>query len=386
MFYIDVPPQDYRDPWQSTFEERLAGLRGGQQSVAYFYEKPDNSTFRYRVYNMIQALRNSKSNIRASFFCNEDVDKLRQIVDMADVLVFCRTRYTDKIDQAITLAQSKGKRVFFDIDDYIFDTSHAHLILETLDQDLKHPAVWDTWFAYMSRIGETLKRCDAAITTNPYLAERVTSFARIPANVIPNFLNAEQLEFSEQLFLDKQKKNFARTKDIHLGYFSGTPTHNRDFGLVATALVELLVRRPDVYLLMVGFIELKGELNNFKSRIQIYPLHDFLNLQRMIAHVEINLVPLQNNSFTNCKSELKYFEAAVAGTITIASPTYSYANAITDGQNGYLARSYEWFDKIDYAIAEIGRYPTLAENSAKHAREKYGWHRQHKTIERVLFG
>ena len=65
-----------------------------------------------------------------------------------------------------------------------------------------------------------------------------------------------------------------------------------------------------------------------------------MNLQRLIAEVEINISPLQNNLFTNCKSELKYFEAAIAGTITVATPTYAFSRAIVDGENGFLAKAY----------------------------------------------
>ena len=57
-------------------------------------------------------------------------------------------------------------------------------------------------------------------------------------------------------------------------------------------------------------------------------------------------MPLQYNAFTNCKSELKYFEAAVVGTQTIASPMFTYARAIRHGENGYLAQAHQWADRI----------------------------------------
>ena len=46
----------YRDPWQLPLSERLKALSRGRRRVAYFYELADNSTFRYRVYNMAQVL------------------------------------------------------------------------------------------------------------------------------------------------------------------------------------------------------------------------------------------------------------------------------------------------------------------------------------------
>ena len=61
------------------------------------------------------------------------------------------------------------------------------------------------------------------------------------------------------------------------------------------------------------------------ERIEVCPLQDFVNLQRLIGEVEINIVPLQDNAFTNCKSELKYFEAAIVETVTVATPTYTFS-------------------------------------------------------------
>ena len=69
-----------------------------------------------------------------------------------------------------------------------------------------------------------------------------------------------------------------------------------------------------------------------------------MNLQLALANVDLNIAPLQDNVFTNCKSELKYFEAAAAGTVTIASPTYAFRNSIVDGVNGFFASPIDWYD------------------------------------------
>ncbi len=38
------------------FDERLSALIAVRRHIAYYYESPDTSTFRYRVLNMIEAL------------------------------------------------------------------------------------------------------------------------------------------------------------------------------------------------------------------------------------------------------------------------------------------------------------------------------------------
>jgi hypothetical protein len=120
MFAINVGPECYlSDPWDWSLAERLRRLSRGCRRIAYFYEKPDSSTFRYRVYNMIQALESSSSGSTASFFCSADLDRMQSIIESTDILVVCRARYSSEIDRLICSAQSRGKKVFFDVDDLV---------------------------------------------------------------------------------------------------------------------------------------------------------------------------------------------------------------------------------------------------------------------------
>lgn len=386
MFAIDEPNHDYVDPWNLTFERRFRDLCAGSPRIAYFYERPDTSTFRYRVYNMIQVLQAFGDGASASFFGNDDTEHLNKVVDNADLIVICRARYNQHVNQMVTRAKAQGKRVLFDVDDLVFDTSYAHLILRTLDQDISDPHVaWDHWFGWISRIGATLKMCDGAITTNSFLAERIKEFSGVPVSVVPNFLNREQLKVSDRIYGKKQASGFARTSDVYIGYFSGTPTHNRDFAMIADDLAAVMAEDPRVRLRVVGFMEPKGKLAKLKDRIEYYPLHDFINLQRLVSLMEVNIVPLQDNTFTNCKSELKYFEAAAVGTLTVASPTHTYASAITHGHNGFLALNTDWRQRLHEVIERLDEYPELAATARAAALDRYAWFHQHPAIDAALF-
>jgi glycosyltransferase involved in cell wall biosynthesis len=377
MFEITTIPVSFVEPWVSSFEERRRRLCSGEKRVAYYYEKPDNSTFRYRIYNMMQVIETIE-DISSSYFCSDDIPYLDQVLDSIDVLVICRSRYTVYLNQFIHRAKSKGVRVLYDVDDLVFDVQYIDLILDTLDQDLSHPAALDHWFAYVGRMGSALKLCDGCITTNDYLGKRISDFYDVDINVVPNFLNKEQLEFSNRIYDEKSENGYKRSEDINIGYFSGTPTHNKDFELVAESIKQLFNTDSRVRLRIAGYIDLPSDLNKYSEKIEMYPFQDFVNLQRLISFSEINIVPLQNNIFTNCKSELKYFEASVVGTITIASPTYVYNENIIDSKNGYLSRDYEWTSVLNNAISTIGTdaYIDMAMQAKKDSEEKYAWYNQ----------
>ncbi len=388
---VSREPIAYAHPWDVPFEERIAALTAKSRRIAYFYGRPDTSTFRYRVFNMVEALEAAPDlDISASWFTWDDLWTAESFLDRADVLVLCRVSYEANVHRLITRARARGLPILFDIDDLIFDTDYTHLIVETLDQEMHEDKTWLHWFGLIGRVGATLRQCDGAIVTNQILAEKVRQFAPwIDARVVPNFLNRRQQRISCDIYNAKSNSGFARDGQVCAGYFSGTPTHNRDFAIVAQTLARLLGEYPQLTLRVVGFLEPKGALLKHKSRIEVFPLQDFLNLQRLIGQVEINIAPLQMNEFTNCKSELKYFEAAIAGTLTIATPTFTFERAIRDGETALLAPAQGWEAKIREAIGIVentARYREMAEAAYRHVEDTYSWHRFGDAIEAAVFG
>ena len=149
---------------------------------------------------------------------------------------------------------------------------------------------------------------------------------------------------------------------------------------MVSALEDVLINNPSVDLTVVGYIEVGSELKKFGQRITYKPFHDYVNLQRLIGSVEFNLMPLQRNMFTNCKSDLKYFEAAIVGTVSIASPSETYSEAIRDGSNGYISYAHQWSSVINNAVDNMDKYSLIAENARADAFSKYAWFNQKDII------
>jgi glycosyltransferase involved in cell wall biosynthesis len=83
--------------------------------------------------------------------------------------------------------------------------------------------------------------------------------------------------------------------------------------------------------------------------------------------VDINLVPLEDNSFCQAKSELKFFEAGILGIPTVAVYNETFVGAIEDGVTGFLAKNkLDWTEKIGQLVADNNLRKTMGEK----AREK----------------
>ncbi|MFW5488402.1 MAG: glycosyltransferase [Desulfovibrio sp.] len=368
-----VAPATYSDPWNRPVATRWAQLWSGAPRIAYVYESPDNSTFRYRAYNMVQALRMGTENVGAAYFFLSELsmNDLAHLADAADIVVLCRVRYDCKVAMLADSLARKNKPMFFDVDDLVFSPRHIPVVMQTLGHAHDCGQTLDSWYARVGRLKASLDLCSGAVATNDFLAARIREEHNVPVAIVPNFMNMEQLEMSARLVDAKEKLAENGTDKVWLGYFSGTPTHNRDFELLSYGLGQAMKDDARIHLAIVGYLDLPPALVPFESRVTRFPFQDFVNLQRLIASVDVNLMPLQVNTFTNCKSELKYFEAAAVATPSIASPSHTYANAIIPGETGFIAASHEWKDVVQKVLAEPDKTCQVAQNAFRDVLKKY---------------
>ncbi|MBQ3280062.1 glycosyltransferase [Candidatus Saccharibacteria bacterium] len=255
-----------------------------------------------------------------------------------------------------------GLKVLFDLDDLVFD--YKDLLILMKGTNSKNIAYWAGYIWGIRRIA---KKADGFITTNEFLAGKLKRSFNKPCGVIPNSLNSEQIKVADESLEDKKHGGFA------IGYFSGSPTHTKDLKLVEPEIFRFLDEHKDAKLRIVGYMELSSEMQRRvkNGQVEICDLVDYLEQIKMMSKVDVNIAPLVISEFTNCKSELKFFEAAVVETITIASPTYAFKKAISDGKNGFLAQPGEWYDKLGYLYNNPSENRKIAKAARKYALENH---------------
>ncbi|MDO4526538.1 MAG: glycosyltransferase [Candidatus Saccharibacteria bacterium] len=325
------------------------------KTVLYIVENTESAQFRYRVLNVIEALEKSANWrgkwVLTSAFREEDLEGVSLAV------ILRQSGKDGKILGVIESAKRHGIKVLFDLDDLIFSYKDLAILMSaTNSKNIFY------WAGYVWGIRRIAKKVDGFVTTNGFLKRKLELGFSKKVAVIPNSLNKKQVGISDGLIKEKKKKDV-----FSIGYFSGSPTHTKDFQVVEPELIKFLEKHDDAFLRIVGYMDLSSEMKRLASngRVKMASLVDYLKLEKLISEVDVNIAPLQINDFTNSKSELKFFEAGVVETVTIASPTYAFSRAITDSQNGFLAKSGEWYDKLE----QIYKNVSDAEKIAKNARE-----------------
>ncbi len=349
MYNISVKIPIEREPWKIPFEYRkarvLKSIFEGKKIAIMFYHTADTSTFRYRCYNPMQTLNDS--NIWDSvYFFREEIKQIYDLIPKVSMLIFVRIKWEYIVDDLVRRVRNLKIPILFDIDDLVCNIRYIKTVTNTLNVHFGGEVDYDFWFSYISRLEYTASLVDGFITTNNYLGERLEDRFNKPYQIIPNSINQEQLKASERCLSIKNKTKF--TSPFTIGYFSGTPSHINDFRTVYSEILSFLHDFPDSILLVVGFMEFPESMQPYikNKQVQYMPLVDFVELQRLIAQVDVNIVPLVENIFTNCKSELKFFEAAIVETPTIAAPIYTYRSAITDGETGFLCQPGQMYERL----------------------------------------
>lgn len=347
MYNIRCDLPENREPWIISLEDRcqsvLDAYQSGKRVAAMLYHHADTSTFRYRCYNVTKATESSQHWQSVYFFMNE-LAALERLLSSIHIVVLARLKWEHALDSFVIKVRARKIPLLYDVDDLVCDVQYLKLVTNTLNVHFGSEVDYDFWFSYICRLEYAASMADGFITTNAFLGEKLTERFRRPYGIIPNSLNAEQVAISAQCVKRKERQKAKRPFEI--GYFSGTPSHINDFRVVVPEITQLLEDCPEVTLRVVGFMEFPQSMQKLiqAGRVRFSPLVDFLELQRLIAQVDVNIVPLVENIFTNCKSELKFFEASAVNTITVATPTFAYQNAIAHGKTGFLCKQGQWYD------------------------------------------
>lgn len=337
-------------------------------------------TFRYRGYNIVQTMENNEK-YNVNYFLDTELKFIYELLDKIDLVIIQRSIWTFELESFMNMIKNFNIPVLYDVDDLIYNTKYVPKYINNIG-DYRHNVVTDL-FAAVSRYELIASRCDGFIVTTKDLAENVKKDFNKPVWIFHNYLNLEQEKVSEKIV--KLKENSFSDDKFIIGYFSGSYSHKRDLEIAEPALLKLFKKYDNIYLKIVGYMDLSSELNEFKKkgRITISGYVPYEELQYEIGQVDLNIVPLQKHEFNNCKSELKYFEASIVNTLTLATDNVVYQNCIVDGFDGFLTDELSWFEKMEYIYLNHSKLNDIVDNARIKCLKKYSSKEQEKMLQEM---
>jgi glycosyltransferase involved in cell wall biosynthesis len=327
----------------------------------------EGAPLRYRAWLPAEALALIGVESEMRWFTDPDLD---EAAARADVVVAYRVPATRWVLEVVERVRRRSIPVLFDADDLIFDPDIAAEIpaLSILPEpDAK------LWLEGVHRYRTTMEACDAYIASTPLLARYAEAVVGLPVERFDNGVGRRVGKRSDQ-----ELRRLRAPGPLRIGYFSGTDTHDHDWALVEPAVRQVMRRHPDVELWLVGHLQLTPVLNQLAGRVHRIPFRPWLKLPGMLRDLDVNLSPLVLGSrFNEAKSAIKWLEAALVATPTIASPTEPFRDAIEDGVNGLLASTTEeWTAAIELLLTDELKRARIGQRARRDALVRWSPHLQ----------
>jgi Glycosyl transferases group 1 len=275
------------------------------QRVARPYFDP---SVRYRCYNFAHSL--SRLGDRVSVISQSQFETMT-FVPQADVYVFHRPGYTTKLEEKIQQLPPHAVKLA-DFDDLVFDVASAS---QTSIVKTKRASLKDALSAISKNAAALELFNNFTVSTGP-LKEQLFKL-RPGANVYVahNYLDRTYADIA----LQESRSRSSDTKVNKIAYYSGTQSHDVDFSLIEDVLAAHLEKHQGLTLQIVGPLKVSGALKDHRQ-VERRNLVSYFDLIKLKADSDIVVAPLEQSVFTQCKSGLKFFEAAVLGCSIVATP------------------------------------------------------------------
>lgn len=355
----------------------LSSYYSGLKTILYITGNFYNQSIRYRVDHVLDIIERIEDWYGLKME-SINIPYIMPYLSFIDVIVFHRTYYSE-VKEVVFLAKKYNIPMYFDIDDYAFHE-------QCLEEAIKATSVTKTKRQKM--IEEYLRveeNCEAFITSNSFLKHEIEILTGKEAFVVRNFLNQEEMRVAKNYFIQKNQTD-RYVPMFAMGYFSGSTGHNKDFELIADSIEHFMNIHEDTCLKVVGFLELPKNLLRYKEcgRIVIKPFMDSCDLLKEIAEIDVNLIPLKINKFTQSRSEIKYFDAAIVGTISCMAPTEIYKEMIEKGNCGYVCENKEWEETLEKIYGQKEEMYKDFGKLYQEAESRFAFSHQKQQIEKLL--
>jgi glycosyltransferase involved in cell wall biosynthesis len=293
----------------------------------------------YRIEQKIEQLR----------FAGYSV-KLYDYNHRTQAAIFYRVPGLPKVISAIAKANELGIHTFYDIDDLIFDNSEYPDSFESYGGQITRVeyiglCLGVPLFAY------AMSMCGYGIASTVPLAQEMAKY--VATGRVYTHRNA----FGTKHEAYRAFRRRARDRDgVTIFYGSGTKAHKEDFEeFVVPALVETVRRYGNqVSIVIVGYVTITAQLRSIRENITLFdPIWNVDDYWQVLSEADINLAVLKPSLMADCKSEIKWLEAAMFAIPSIVSRTATYAEVIEDGVSGLLCTTQaDWVAAIDRLVCD----------------------------------
>lgn len=339
----------------------------------------------YRIINPLGKLENTTIEGQYTFGSDKRVEIAKEIGEKGQVMV---VKYVDSFQAAnhlLTIRDFLGIKLLVDIDDNVLEVHpHNYAYKDTAPGTEAYKV-----FKYLFR------EADGLICSTQPLKEY---FLKYNQNiwVIPNAIDEdiwnvkrekvikeakndgtpvgmyETVEITDGKTVELIKRIAEKNKKVKIGWVNG-PTHEQDVPALLPALKEILKKYPQVEFTHIGWKSPEFDRLKGKQKM-VFGTNGYKDFPKFLAGLgmDILVAPLIDDEFNRGKSNIKWMEGAMCEIPMVCSDVYPYHKSITNGKDGYLAKTTaDWIKYLSILIENPEKRLEIGKEAKKTVLEQY---------------
>lgn len=257
------------------------------------------------------------------------------------------------------LVHGRNKKIVMDLDDAMWYLGKDNIVYDSIKE-------LDGTYKLTCMLNDV----DLITTTNRYLKNVITKNTNRYQDAIKVFPNYIDLSLYNHI---SPFKNNGQITLLHFGSTSHfEDLKNKDF---LDGIDKIFYEYPNVKIKFIGAF-----LSELKNKWGIRCEHDFGDVDiykwaqnkfpQYIDEADIIVVPLNDNIYNRCKSDIKFLEISSAKKVGIFSGTRPYLDTIEHGKTGFIANSgQDWYTYLKLLIDNAEKRREIGENAYHFIKE-----------------
>lgn len=298
------------------------------QAVLFVSGSAASATLRYRVRLPEEGLRSRGIRTAALHFTDP---RIRHLAPLADVIVLYRCPAGSELLALLSdlRRQPSPPLLVYDIDDLVFSPELCDGLPFLTTWTPAQRATFEREVALRARC---IPHVDLLTGSTEGVLAELSRLSSAPIALLPNGIGRVGLSDAKAASSEPRPAG-----GLRIGYFSGSATHDEDWAQIEPAVIEALRADSNTRLWLVGKVRPGRELAAVRGQVRTVRPVSWRALPRLLREVDVTLAPLARSPFTDAKSAIKWLEAALVGTPTIATGSPPFRAVIEHGRTGFIA-------------------------------------------------
>jgi glycosyltransferase involved in cell wall biosynthesis len=335
----------------------------------------------YRVDQKVEHLERAGFTVTL-YDANTDLTRFLSEITRYQAVIFYRLAPLPNVIPAIQAANSLGVITFYEIDDLLFLPDEYPGSFESYAGQITRD-VFTMLAMGVPLFARAMAMCQYALASTPTLAREMARFVSSGRA----FTHRNGMGSDHEQYLD-YVPHLHSNRPVTIFYGSGTRAHKEDFQqLIEPALIELARRHGEkVAFILVGWLPISDALRRQCSNLTViepvFNLHEYWDL---LKQADINIAVLKPSLNVDCKSEIKWMEAALFGVPSAVSRTATYAEVIQHGETGFLCETVEdWVETLDRLVRDENLRRRVGLRAQAVVRENYNIGQMAQNIRSIM--